>query len=189
TQNVIYSIDIAEAHLVLEGYKAPSFHQVPGAKDVGVEFYTLSKSYNMPGWRVGFCCGNREVVGALAKIKSYLDYGIFQPLQIASVIALNGPQDCVKETVLRYQKRRDVLVSGLNRIGWQVNKPVATLFVWARVTLPYRSRVSLEFSKRLLRAPNVALSPGIGFADAGDEWRRFVLVANDHRPRHAVAGT
>lgn len=158
--NVIVIHDLAYADLVFDGYKAPSFLQAPGAKDVGVEFYTLSKAYNMPGWRVGFCCGNREVVGALAKIKSYLDYGIFQPLQIASVIALNGPQECVKETVLRYQKRRDVLVGGLNRIGWQVTKPVATMFVWARIPLPYRSMGSLEFSKLLLRRPKSLCLPG-----------------------------
>ncbi len=142
----------------------------------------------MPGWRVGFCVGNREVVGALAKIKSYLDYGIFQPLQIASVIALNGPQDCVKETVLRYQKRRDVLVGGLNRIGWSVTKPRATMFVWARIPLPYRHMGSLEFSKLLLKEAKVAVSPGIGFGEGGDEYVRFGLVENEHRTSQAVRG-
>jgi alanine-synthesizing transaminase len=186
--NVIVIHDLAYADLVFDGYKAPSFLQVQGAKDVGVEFYTLSKAYNMPGWRVGFCVGNREVVGALAKIKSYLDYGIFQPLQIASVIALNGPQDCVKETVLRYQKRRDVLVSGLNRIGWNVAKPRATMFVWARIPLPYRHMGSLEFSKLLLREAKIAVSPGIGFGEGGDEYVRFALVENEHRTRQAVRG-
>ena len=180
--------DLAYADLVFDGYKAPSFRQVPGAKDIGVEFYTLSKAYNMPGWRVGFCVGNREVVGALAKIKSYLDYGIFQPVQIASVIALNGPPDCVKETVLRYQKRRDVLVGGLNRIGWQVTKPLATMFVWAQIPQAYRHMGSLEFSKWLLREAKVAGSPGIGFGEGGDEYVRFGLVENEHRTKQAVRG-
>ena len=186
--NVIVIHDLAYADLVFDGYKAPSFLQVAGAKDIGVEFYTLSKAYNMPGWRVGFCVGNREVVGALAKIKSYLDYGIFQPIQIASVIALNGPQDCVKETVLRYQKRRDALVDGLNRIGWRVAKPMATMFVWARIPLPYRHIGSLEFSKLLLKEAKVAVSPGIGFGEGGDEYVRFGLVENEHRTRQAVRG-
>src|SRR6478609_5267303 len=186
--HVIVIHDLAYADLVFDGYRAPSFLQVPGAKDIGVEFYTLSKAYNMPGWRVGFCVGNREVVGALAKIKRYLDYGIFQPLQIASVIALNGPQDCVKETVQRYQKRRDVLVGGLNRIGWNVSKPMATMFVWARIPLPYRHMGSLEFSKLLLREAKVAVSPGIGFGEGGDEYVRFALVENEHRTRQAVRG-
>jgi alanine-synthesizing transaminase len=161
---------------------------VPEAKDIGVEFYTLSKSYNMPGWRVGFCVGNREVIGALAKIKSYLDYGIFQPVQIASIIALNGPQDCVKETVIRYQRRRDTLVGGLNRIGWIVEKPRATMFVWARIPNLYRGMGSLEFSKMLLREAKVAVSPGIGFGEGGDEYVRFALVENEHRTRQAVRG-
>jgi alanine-synthesizing transaminase len=180
--------DLAYADLVFDGYRAPSFLQVPEAKEVGVEFYTLSKAYSMPGWRVGFCVGNRDVVGALTKIKSYLDYGIFQPIQIASVIALNGPQDCVKETVLRYQKRRDVLVSGLNRIGWPVSKPRATMFVWARIPTPYRHMGSLEFSKLLLRDAKVAVSPGIGFGEGGDDHVRFALVENEHRTRQAIRG-
>jgi alanine-synthesizing transaminase len=186
--NVIVVHDLAYADLVFDGYRAPSLLQVPEAKDVGVEFYTLSKSYNMPGWRVGFCVGNREVVGALAKIKSYLDYGIFQPVQIASIIALNGPQDCVKETVTRYQRRRDELVNGLNRIGWAVDKPRATMFVWARIPPPYRGMGSLEFSKVLLREAKVAVSPGIGFGEGGDEYVRFGLVENEHRTRQAVRG-
>jgi alanine-synthesizing transaminase len=180
--------DLAYADLVFDGYRAPSFLQVPEAKDVGVEFYTLSKAYNMPGWRVGFCVGNRDVIGALTKIKSYLDYGIFQPIQIASVIALNGPQDCVKETVLRYQKRRDVLVGGLNRIGWAVSKPRATMFLWARIPTPYRHMGSLEFSKLLLREAKVAVSPGIGFGEGGDDYVRFALVENEHRTRQAIRG-
>jgi alanine-synthesizing transaminase len=180
--------DLAYADLVFDGYRAPSLLQVPEAKDVGVEFFTLSKSYNMPGWRVGFCVGNREVVGALTKIKSYLDYGIFQPLQIASIIALNGPQDCVKEIVGRYQRRRNELVDGLNRIGWNVEKPRATMFVWARIPVPYRGMGSLEFSKLLLRDAKVAISPGIGFGEGGDEYVRFALVENEHRTRQAVRG-
>jgi len=186
--NVIVVHDLAYADIVFDGYRAPSLLQVPEAKDIGVEFYTLSKSYNMPGWRVGFCVGNREVIGALAKIKSYLDYGIFQPVQIASIIALNGPQDCVKETVARYQGRRDVLVEGLNRVGWAVDKPRATMFVWARIPPPFRGMGSLEFSKLLLKEAKVAVSPGIGFGEGGDEYVRFGLVENEHRTRQAVRG-
>ena len=156
--NVMVIHDLAYADLVYDGYRAPSLLQVPGAKDIGVEFYTLSKSYNMPGWRVGFCVGNREIIGALAKIKSYLDYGIFQPIQIASIIALNGPQDCVKEIVSRYQGRRDELVGGLNRIGWSVDSPRATMFLWARIPPALRGMGSLEFSKLLLREAKVAVS-------------------------------
>lgn len=186
--NVIVVHDLAYADIVFDGYRAPSFLQVPEAKDVGVEFYTLSKSYNMPGWRVGFCVGNREVVGALAKIKSYLDYGIFQPVQIASTVALNGPQDCVKEVVQRYQSRRNVLVNGLNRIGWPVSMPRATMFVWARIPGAYRHMGSLEFSKLLLADAKVAVSPGIGFGEGGDEFVRFALVENEHRTRQAIRG-
>ncbi|MCS6290584.1 MAG: alanine transaminase [Nitrospira sp.] len=186
--DVIVIHDLAYADIAFDGYKAPSFLQVPEAKDVGVEFYTLSKAYNMPGWRVGFCVGNREVVGALAKLKSYLDYGIFQPIQIASTVALNGPQDCVKEVVQRYQNRRDVLVNGLNRIGWPVALPRATMFVWARIPDPFRHMGSLEFSKLLLREAKVAVSPGIGFGEGGDEFVRFALVENEHRTRQALRG-
>lgn len=186
--DVIVIHDLAYADIAFDGYKAPSFLQVPEAKDVGVEFYTLSKAYNMPGWRVGFCVGNREVIGALAKIKSYLDYGIFQPIQIASTVALNGPQDCVKEVVQRYQSRRNVLVNGLNRIGWSVALPRATMFVWARIPDPYRHMGSLEFSKLLLREAKVAVSPGIGFGEGGDDFVRFALVENEHRTRQALRG-
>ncbi len=186
--DVIVIHDLAYADIAFDGYKAPSFLQVPEAKDVGVEFYTLSKAYNMPGWRVGFCVGNREVVGALAKLKSYLDYGIFQPIQIASTVALNGPQDCVKEVVQRYQNRRNVLVNGLNRIGWSVTLPRATMFVWARIPDPFRHMGSLEFSKLLLREAKVAVSPGIGFGEGGDEFVRFALVENEHRTRQALRG-
>ncbi len=186
--NVIVVHDLAYADIVFDGYRAPSLLQVPEAKEIGVEFYTLSKSYNMPGWRVGFCVGNREVIGALAKLKSYLDYGIFQPVQIASIIALNGPQECVKETVARYQHRRDVLVEGLNRLGWAVEKPRATMFVWARIPPPFRGMGSLEFSKLLLKEAKVAVSPGIGFGEGGDEYVRFGLVENEHRTKQAVRG-
>ena len=186
--DVIVIHDLAYADIAFDGYKAPSFLQVPEAKDVGVEFYTLSKAYNMPGWRVGFCVGNREVVGALAKLKSYLDYGIFQPIQIASTVALNGPQDCVKEVVQRYQNRRNVLVNGLNRIGWPVALPRATMFVWARIPDPFQHMGSLEFSKLLLREAKVAVSPGIGFGEGGDEFVRFALVENEHRTRQALRG-
>lgn len=186
--NVFVIHDLAYADLVYDGYRAPSLLQVPEAKDIGVEFYTLSKSYNMPGWRVGFCAGNREIVGALTKIKSYLDYGIFQPIQIAGIIALNGPQDCVMETVARYQRRRNELVNGLNRIGWPVPLPRATMFVWARIPAAFRGLGSLEFSKLLLREAKVAVSPGIGFGEGGDEYVRMALVENEHRIRQAVRG-
>jgi alanine-synthesizing transaminase len=188
-ENQLYVVhDLAYADIVFDGYRAPSFMQVPGAKDVGVEFFTLSKSYNMPGWRVGFCVGNPKMVGALQKIKSYLDYGIFQPIQIAAIIALNGPQDCVRDTVAMYRSRRDTLVDGLNRIGWKVEKPLATMFVWARIPEPYREMGSLEFSKLLLRDAKVAVSPGIGFGEGGDDHVRFGLVENEHRTRQAIRG-
>lgn len=180
--------DLAYADLVFDGYKAPSFLQVPGAKEVGVEFYTLSKSYNMPGWRVGFCVGNREMIGALTKLKSYLDYGIFQPVQIAAIIALNGPQDCVGEVVELYRRRRNVLVDGLNRVGWKIEKPKATMFVWAQIPEPFRQMGSLEFSKLLLTEAKVAVAPGIGFGEYGDDHVRFALVENEHRTRQAIQG-
>ena len=188
-ENNLYVVhDLAYADIVFDGYKAPSFMQVPGAKDVGVEFFTLSKSYSMPGWRVGFCVGNTKMIAALQKIKSYLDYGIFQPIQIAGIIALNGPQDCVRETVAMYRSRRDALVDGLNRIGWKVEEPLATMFVWARIPDAYRQAGSLEFAKLLLREAKVAVSPGIGFGEGGDEHVRFGLVENEHRTRQAIRG-
>jgi alanine-synthesizing transaminase len=188
-ENNLYVVhDLAYADIVFDGYKAPSFMQVPGAKDVGVEFFTLSKSYSMPGWRVGFCVGNTKMVGALQKIKSYLDYGIFQPIQIAGIIALNGPQECVRETIAMYRSRRDTLVDGLNRIGWKVEKPLATMFVWAHIPEAYREAGSLEFSKLLLRDAKVAVSPGIGFGEGGDDHVRFGLVENEHRTRQAIRG-
>ncbi len=180
--------DLAYADLVFDGYKAPSFLQVPGAKDVGVEFFSLSKSYNMPGWRIGFCVGNERIIHALTRIKSYLDYGIFQPLQIAGIIALNGPQECVQEICDMYKSRRDTLISGLNQAGWQVEAPKATMFVWAEIPERFRSMGSLEFSKKLLNEGRVAVSPGVGFGEYGDKHVRFALVENEHRIRQAIRG-
>jgi len=180
--------DLAYADLVFDGYKPPSFLQVPGAKEIGVEFYTLSKSYNMPGWRVGFAVGNPTMIGALARIKSYLDYGIFQPVQIAAIQALKGPQECVAEICQTYQARRDTLVDGLNRAGWAVDKPKATMFVWAKIPPEYVDMGSLEFSKFLLKEAKVAVSPGIGFGAYGDHYVRFALIENEHRTRQAVRG-
>ncbi len=180
--------DLAYSELVFDGYKAPSILQVPGAMDVAVEVSTLSKSYNMPGWRVGFCVGNHEMVYALQRIKGYLDYGMFQPIQIASIIALNGPQECVEETRRVYESRRNTLVDGLNRIGWSVEKPKATMFVWAEIPDMYKEMGSVEFSKKLLAEAKVAVSPGLGFGDGGDSHVRFSLVENEHRTRQAVRG-
>jgi alanine-synthesizing transaminase len=185
---IIVIHDFAYADLVFDGYKPPSFLQVPGAKEIGVEMFTLSKSYSMPGWRVGFCVGNPEIVAALKRIKSYLDYGIFQPIQIASIIALNGPYDCVKEIVGIYCKRRDTLVDGLNRIGWPTVKPKGTMFVWAKIPEPYVKIGSVEFSKMLIKKAKVAVSPGIGFGEYGDEYVRFALVENPHRIKQAIKG-
>lgn len=180
--------DFAYADLVFDGYEPPSFLQVPGAKDIGVEFYSLSKSYSMPGWRVGFCVGNPELVRALRRLKSYLDYGVFQPIQIASIIALNGPYDCVQEIADIYRERRDVLVDGLNRVGWPIEKPKGTMFVWAKIPEKFRKMGSLEFSKMLIKKARVAVSPGIGFGEYGDDYVRFALVENPHRTRQAVRG-
>jgi alanine-synthesizing transaminase len=178
--------DLAYADIVFDGYKAPSILQVPGAKDVAVEFFTLSKSYNMPGWRVGFMVGNPTLVAALSKLKSYFDYGTFTPIQIASIVALEGPQDCLEEIRQIYEKRRDVLCNGLFSAGWIVDKPKATMFVWARIPEPYRQMGSLEFSKKLLNEAKVAVSPGIGFGEYGDEYVRFSLIENEHRTRQAI---
>ena len=180
--------DFAYADLVFDDYKAPSFLQAKGAKDVGVEFFSLSKSYSMPGWRVGFCVGNAKIVGALARIKSYLDYGIFQPIQIAAIIALNGPQDCVKEICDTYQSRRDALISGLNRIGWNIQSPKATMFVWAKIPAQYLHLGSVEFAKMLIKEANVAVSPGLGFGEYGDNFVRFALIENNMRINQAVRG-
>ena len=178
--------DLAYADIVFDGYVAPSILQVPGAKDIAVEFFTLSKSYNMPGWRVGFMVGNSTLVGALARLKSYFDYGTFTPIQVASILALEGPQDCVEEIRLMYQKRRDVLCHGLHAAGWMVEVPKATMFVWAKIPLQYRAMGSLEFCKKLLTEAQVAVSPGIGFGEYGDEHVRFSLIENEHRTRQAV---
>lgn len=180
--------DFAYADLAFDGYKPPSFLQVKGAKDVGVEFFSLSKSYSMPGWRVGFCVGNSEVVGALARIKSYLDYGIFQPIQIASIIALNGPQDCVTEICDTYKKRRDALISGLNRVGWEIESPKGTMFVWAKIPEKYAKMGSVEFSTMLINEAQVAVSPGLGFGEYGDEYVRFALIENEMRINQAIRG-
>ena len=180
--------DIAYADIVFDGYVAPSILQVPGAKDVAVEFFSLSKSYNMPGWRVGFMCGNQELVSALARIKSYLDYGMFTPIQVAAITALEGPQECVADIRGMYCSRRDVLCDGLNGTGWVVEKPKATMFVWAEIPEQYRSMGSLEFSKKLLLDAKVAVSPGIGFGEFGDDHLRFSLIENEHRTRQAVRG-
>jgi alanine-synthesizing transaminase len=180
--------DIAYADIVFDGYKAPSILQVEGAKDIAVEFFSLSKSYNMPGWRVGFMCGNKELVSALARIKSYLDYGTFAPIQIAAIAALEGPQECVHEISEMYRKRRDVLCDGLNAIGWAVEKPKATMFVWAKIPEQYAAMGSLEFSKKLLLEAKVAVAPGIGFGQYGDTHVRFGLIENEHRTRQAVRG-
>jgi alanine-synthesizing transaminase len=180
--------DFAYADFTFDGYKAPSFLEVPGAKEVGVEIFSLSKSYNMPGWRVGFVCGNSRMIHALARIKSYLDYGAFQPIQIAAIIALEGEQGCVADIVELHRKRRDVLVNGLNKIGWKVEKPRGTMFVWAPIPDEFRSMGSLEFSKLLIQECKVAVSPGIGFGEYGDGHVRFALVENEQRIRQALRG-
>lgn len=178
--------DLAYADLVFDGYTAPSILQVPGAKDVAVEFFTLSKSYNMPGWRVGFMCGNPTLVGALSKLKSYFDYGTFTPIQVASILALEGDQECVEEIRRMYQTRRDALCNGLFSAGWIVEKPKATMFVWAKIPEAYRAMGSLEFSKKLLNDAKVAVSPGVGFGEYGDDHVRFSLIENEHRTRQAI---
>ncbi|HET8807976.1 MAG TPA: alanine transaminase [Methylophaga sp.] len=180
--------DLAYGEICFDGYKAPSILQVPGAKEVAVEFYTLSKTYNMPGWRIGFMSGNATLVAALARMKSYLDYGMFTPIQVAAIAALEGPQECVAEIAETYRKRRDVLCDGLNGIGWPVEKPKATMFVWARIPEQFRAMGSLEFSKKLLIEAKVAVSPGIGFGEYGDEYVRFGLIENQHRTRQAIRG-
>lgn len=180
--------DLAYADICFDGFKPPSIMQVPGARDVAVEFFTMSKSYNMAGWRVGFMVGNRELVAALARIKSYHDYGTFTPIQVASVIALEGPQDCVEEVRLNYQHRRDVLCKGLHEAGWMVEVPRASMYVWAEIPEPYRHMGSLEFSKKLLAEAKVAVSPGVGFGEYGDDHVRFAMIENEQRTRQAVRG-
>ena len=180
--------DLAYADIVFDGWKAPSIMQVPGAKDVAVEFFTLSKSYNMAGWRIGFMVGNPELVHALARIKSYHDYGTFTPLQVAAIAALEGDQQCVHEIAANYQRRRDVLVRGLNEAGWPVESPKASMYIWARIPEQYRALGSLEFSKLLLEKAKVSVSPGIGFGDYGDTHVRFALIENENRIRQAIRG-
>jgi alanine-synthesizing transaminase len=180
--------DLAYADIVFDGWKAPSIMQVPGAKDIAVEFFTLSKSYNMAGWRVGFMVGNADLVAALARIKSYHDYGTFTPLQVAAIAALEGDQQCVKDIALQYQKRRDVLVKGLREVGWDVECPKASMYIWARIPEAYRELGSLEFAKLLLQKAKVSVSPGVGFGDHGDDHVRFALIENESRIRQAVRG-
>jgi len=178
--------DLAYADLCFDGYEAPSILQVEGAMEVAVEFFSMSKSYNMPGWRVGFCCGNKELVGALARMKSYLDYGMFTPIQVAAISALEGDQSCVAEINALYKSRRDVLCKGLNAAGWPVEPPKATMFVWAEIPEFYREMGSLEFSKKLLTEASVAVSPGVGFGEYGEGYVRFGLIENEHRTRQAI---
>jgi alanine-synthesizing transaminase len=180
--------DLAYADIVFDGYEAPSLLQIPGARDIAVEFFTLSKSYNMPGWRVGFMVGNPKLVSALARLKSYVDYGTFTPIQVAAIAALDGPQECVGEIRETYERRRDCLVSGLARLGWPVELPKATMFVWAQIPERYRNLGSLEFSKKLLQDAKVAVSPGIGFGEYGDGYVRFSLIENEERTRQALRG-
>jgi alanine-synthesizing transaminase len=188
-QHELYVVhDLAYADIVFDGYRAPSIMQVPGARDVAVEFFTMSKSYNMAGWRIGYMVGNRELVGALARIKSYHDYGTFTPVQVASIVALEGPQDCVEETRLKYQRRRDVLAKGLHEAGWMVDVPRASMYIWARIPEAYQAMGSLEFAKKLLEEAKVAVSPGIGFGEYGDTHVRFAMIENEARTRQAVRG-
>jgi alanine-synthesizing transaminase len=188
-ENNIWVIqDLAYADLVFDGYKAPSILQIEGAKEIAVEFFTLSKSYNMPGWRVGFCCGNAKLVGALGRIKSYLDYGMFTPIQVAGIAALDADQASVAEIRNRYQRRRDTLCDGMNAIGWEITPPKATMFVWAKIPAQFAHLDSLEFSKKLLIEAKVAVSPGVGFGAYGDDHVRFALIENEHRTRQAIRG-
>ena len=185
-QQIIVVHDLAYSDIVFDGYEAPSLLQVKGAKEVGVEFFTMSKSYNMAGWRVGFCVGNPDVIAALSVIKHYYDYGVFAPIQVAAIAALDGPQDCVHQAAAIYQSRRDTLVDGLNRIGWQVAKPKASMFVWAPIPERHRHLGSMRFALKLMEEAEVAVSPGIGFGDMGEGYVRISLVENEHRIRQAV---
>jgi alanine-synthesizing transaminase len=180
--------DLAYADITFDGWKAPSIMQVPGAREVAVEFFTMSKSYNMAGWRIGFMVGNKELVNALARIKSYHDYGTFTPLQVAAIAALEGPQDCVEEIRRKYQSRRDVMVKGLHEAGWMVENPKASMYVWAKIPERFAAMGSIEFAKKLLREAKVAVSPGIGFGDYGDGHIRIALIENEARTRQAVRG-
>ncbi len=180
--------DLADADIVFDGYRAPSIMEVPGARDIAVEFFTMSKSYNMAGWRIGFMVGNRDLVHALARIKSYHDYGTFAPIQVASIVALDGPQACVEEIRKTYEKRRNVMVKGLHDIGWMVEKPKASMYVWAKIPELYAKLGSIEFTKRLLDEAKIAVAPGVGFGDYGDDHVRIALIENEHRLRQAVRG-
>ncbi|HEY9459939.1 MAG TPA: alanine transaminase [Paralcaligenes sp.] len=186
--NILVVHDLAYADITFDGYVAPSIMQVEGARDVAVEFFTMSKSYNMAGWRVGFMVGNRELVNALARIKSYHDYGTFTPIQVAAIAALEGPQECVGRVVEQYQNRRDVLAKGLHEAGWMVDIPKATMYIWAKIPEFYQAAGSLEFSKRLLAEARIAVSPGIGFGEYGENYVRFALIENEQRTRQAVRG-
>lgn len=180
--------DIAYAEITFDGYEPPSILQVEGAKDIAAEFYSLSKTYNMPGWRVGFMCGNKILVSALSRLKSYLDYGMFTPIQVAAIAALDGPQDCVEEIRTMYCSRRDVLIEGLNNMGWKVDPPKATMFVWAKIPEQFAKQGSLEFSMQMLEQAKVAVSAGVGFGQYGDGHVRFSLIENEHRTRQALRG-
>jgi alanine-synthesizing transaminase len=188
SHNILVVHDLAYADIVFDGYKAPSIMQVAGARDVAVEFFTMSKSYNMAGWRIGFMVGNKELVHALARIKSYHDYGSFTPIQVASIVALEGPQDCVAQIRKTYQKRRDVMAKGLHDIGWRVEVPKASMYIWAKIPEAYQGMGSIEFTKRLLEGAKIAVAPGIGFGDYGDDHVRIALIENEHRLRQAVRG-
>ncbi|MFH1008347.1 MAG: aminotransferase class I/II-fold pyridoxal phosphate-dependent enzyme [Candidatus Latescibacterota bacterium] len=183
---IIVVHDMAYSDIAFDGYVAPSFLQAKGAKDVGVEFFTLSKSYSMAGWRIGFCIGNAEVVEALYSIKGYMDYGVFTPIQVAAIAALDGPQDCVREVTALYQDRRDIVVDGLNRMDWPVKPPRAGMFVWAPIPEPYKAMGSMEFSMKLMREAEVAVAPGVGFGHMGEGYVRIALVENEHRLRQAI---
>src|SRR3954466_5364286 len=180
--------DLAYADITFDDYRAPSIMQVPGARDVAVEFFTMSKSYNMAGWRIGFMVGNKDLVYALARIKSYHDYGSFTPVQVASIVALEGPQDCVLEVKQTYEKRRNVMVKALHDAGWMVEKPRASMYIWAKIPEPYAKEGSIEFTKRLLAEAKIAVAPGIGFGDYGDDHVRIALIENEHRLRQAARG-
>ena len=186
--NMMIVHDLAYADIVFDGYRAPSILEVPGARELAVESFTMSKSYNMAGWRIGFMVGNADMIAALARIKSYHDYGAFTPIQVASIAALDGPQDCVLEVCAKYRARRDVLAKGLNESGWTVDLPKASMYIWAKIPQAYRAEGSLEFSKRLLAEAKVAVSPGVGFGELGDQYVRFALIENEQRIRQAVRG-
>jgi len=186
--DIIVVHDLAYADIVYDDFRAPSILEVPGAREVAVEFFTMSKSYNMAGWRIGFMVGNRELVGALARIKSYHDYGTFTPIQVAAIAALDGPQDCVEEVRQKYQNRRDVLARGLHEAGWMVEIPKASMYIWAEIPEHYKAMGSLEFAKKLLNEARVAVSPGVGFGELGDDHVRFALIENEHRIKQAVRG-